>query len=202
MKRFNLMTCAAFAAVLLLSSACKQAEEAEPATEEQEAVAEALEGTAEEIAPTTDEEGDMVADPEEAEQAAGEEVEATGTASPEALAGTWELNVERTVAGVSDEEREMAMAMMGQMQMQMSFDGEGTVTMTMTAQGAEAQTREASYTTGEASGATMPLTITPADTPAEEARVTFLDDDNIQIAPPEGTPANQPPMVLSRVAAE
>lgn len=206
MRRLHIAAFTALAATLLLSSACKKTEEAEATTENQEEVAEALEGAVDEAVPTT-EDGEVAVEVEPPAEAAGEQqaapaaVEATGTASSEAIVGSWSLNLERTVANLREEERAMAMQMMGQMDMRMVFQADGNISLTVAAQGQE-QSREATYTTANASGSTMDLTITPEDMPAEEAVVTFIDDNTIQIAPPEGTAANQPPMVLTRVTGE
>lgn len=191
------------AAALVLSTACKKADEAEATTENQEEVAEVAEGTAAE--------GDEgVVDREAPLAAAGEEevaaapaqdappappVEPTGAASAEALVGAWSVDIDSMLASVPAEQREMTRAMMQMMgDLTMTFTEEGRLTIAM----GQGQQQSGNYEVTEAGAHQLSATLTSDDGEASNVAIAFLTDDQIRISPVGENAEGEQPMVLNR----
>lgn len=197
------------AAALLLSTACKKADEAEATTENQEEVAEALEGAVDEAVPTT-EDGEVAVEGEAPLAAAGEEdeaavptqdappaapVEPTGAASAEALVGAWNVDIDSMLASVPAEQREMTRAMMQMMgNLTMTFTAEGRLTIAM----GQGQQQSGNYEVTEAGAHQLSATLTSDEGEASNVAIAFLTDDQIRISPVGENAEGEQPMVLNR----
>lgn len=133
--------------------------------------------------------GEEAAEEEAAEpatQPAGEEAAAPAgdfTATNDSLHGTWDADMQATLAGMPEEERALAAMLLGSAQMNLTFGADGTMNMSMTMMGEE-QSQAGTFSVTSTEGNVVNLTTTTeeeGEQKTETMTATFTDANTLEL---------------------
>ena len=196
MKRFNLWKLAVLCGALTMfgcpsnteapaAEGSGAADEAAPAADEAAPAAEEAAGdeaAADEAAPAAEEAAATQPAAEAGEAApAGEAIDYVAT--NDSLMGTWDADMQATLAGLPENERQMAMVVLGSAQMQLTFSADGTMNMSMTMMGEEkSEGGTFSVVSTEANVVTLSTTTeTEGEATTETMTATFSDANTVAL---------------------
>ncbi len=133
-----------------------------------------------------EEEGGEEAAEEPASQPAGEEAAAPAgdfAAANDSIHGTWDADMQATLAGMPEEERALAAMLLGSAQMNLTFGADGTMNMSMTMMGEE-QSQAGTFSVSGTEGNVVTLTTTTeeeGETETENMTATFTDANTMEL---------------------